>query len=397
MAYAKQNYRWVMLALIWLIYAVLGILMTALAVLVTPIEEDLNMSNSQMGLVLGAFQLFFIGFSIVAGNLLDRWGIRKSLLAGVLIITLSACLRYFANGFGTLFPIVALIGVGGPMVFAGGPKVISQWFDGKERGTATGIYATGMSVGQLTGLSLTNSTLMPWFNNSWRFTFVFYGVVAFVIALLWWFLARDAKQTTATATKMGVIKTMVNIIKIRNVQLVLMIGFLITAVFHGYFQWLPKILQNGGMTPASAGFAASVYVFVGIPATIFFPHFVPRLFRGRALTLASLVFGIALCGLIGTSGLLQYISLIILGIAGAMFLPIILLILMDSSGIPPEYLGSANGVFICIAQIGGFLAPYTMGILADATGDFTVGIFVLAGLNLVAIPIALGLRTLTKE
>jgi CP family cyanate transporter-like MFS transporter len=238
---------------------------------------------------------------------------------------------------------------------------------------------------------------MPLFNDSWRFTFLFYGIVVFVISLLWWFFARDLKQITTTIAKMGVFKTMTHIIKIRNVQLVLIIGFLITAVFWGYFAWLPKILQNGGMSPASAGFAASVYVFAGIPATIFFSHFIPRLFRGRAIALASLVFGIALCGLVGTSGLLQYISLIILGIAGAVFLPVMLLVLMDSSGIPSEYLGSANGVYICIAQIGGFLAPYTMGALLDATGRFTVGIFVLVGLNVVIIPIALSLRTQTSE
>jgi len=293
MSTAKQSYRWVMLALIWLIYVGLGILVATLAVLVTPMVEDLNLSYSQMGLILGAFQLFFIGFSIVAGNLLDRWGIRKSLMAGVLIITLSACLRYFANGFDTLFPIVALLGVGGPMIFAGGPKVISQWFEGKDRGTATGIYATGMSVGQLLGLSLTNSIFMPLFHNSWRFTFLFYGIVVFVIGLLWWVFARDYKQTTTKVAKMGVFKTMTHIIKIRNVQLVLIIGFLITAVFHGYFQWLPKILQDGGMSQATAGFAASVYVFAGIPATVFFSHFVPRLFRGRAIALASLVIALA--------------------------------------------------------------------------------------------------------
>ena len=389
----KQNYRWVMLALIWLVYVSFGMVIGALATLITPIVKDLNMSYSQMGLVLGAYQLFLIGSSIFAGNLLDRWGVRKSILIGVIILTFSACLRYFANGFGTLYPMVALIGVGAPMITSGGPKIISQWFDGKERSIATGIYATGMSVGLLLGLSLTNSVFMPLFNNSWRYTFLFYGIGVFIISILWWSFARDLGRTANMVNKMGLFKTLTHIIKIRNVQLVLIIGLIVTAVFSGYFQWLPKILQNGGMSPEEAGFAASVSTFAAIPATIFFSRLIPRLLRGRAIALAALVYGISLCGLIGTSGLFQYIFLILLGVTGAVFLPVMLLILIDNSGIPSEYLGSANGVFMCFAQIGGFLAPYMMGVLFDLTGVFTVGIFVLAGLNLVIIPIALYLRT----
>ncbi len=385
-----------MLALIWLVYMPFGLVIGALAVLVTPIVKDLNMSFSQWGLVLGAFQLFFIGFSILAGNLLDRWGIRKSLMVGVLILTVSACLRYFSNGFGTLYPIVALVGIGGPMISAGGPKVIAQWFEGKERSIATGIYVTGASVGSLLGVALTNSVVMPIFNNSWRITFLFYGAVTFVISLFWWFLSRELKPIT-TAAKMGVIKTMTHIIKIRNVQLILVIGFLTLAIYHGYSNWLPKILQNGGMSPSSAGFANALSVFAGIPATIFLARFIPRQFRGRAIALSALVYAVALCGLIETSGLLQYLSLIIIGISSALLIPIILLILMDSSGISPEFLGSTNGVFLCIAQIGGFLAPYALGALFDKTGDFIVGVFVLAGLSIVTIPVALSLRTKTAD
>ena len=70
---------------------------------------------------------------------------------------------------------------------------------------------------------------------------------------------------------------------------------------------------------------------------------------------------------------------------------------MDNSGIPSEYLGSTNGVFLCISQIGGFLAPYTLGTLVDATGSFTIGILVLAGLNLIILPIALSLRMQTAN
>ena len=382
-----------MLALLWLLYVSFGLVSSALAPLVTPIVKDLGMSYSQMGLVLGAFQLTFIASSIFAGSILDRWGERKSLFIGVLIISLSGCLRYFANGFGTLFPIVALIGVGGPMISAGGPKVISLWFEGNRRGTALGIYLTGSSTGVLLGWTLTNSLVMPLVDYNWRTTFLIYGILAFIIALLWLLLSRDIRVGLATPARMDIFRTLKQIVRIRNVQLVLIIGFLYLATVHGTMNWLPKILETGGMTPAFAGFAASAFVIAGLPATIFFSHIIPLNLRGRSLALSALGVAITLCGVVVTSGALQFISLILLGVTTSTFFPVLILILMDSSGIPSEYLGSANGVFLCIAQVGGFLAPYVMGALFDFTGGFLAGMLTLAALNLIIIPVTFMLQT----
>jgi cyanate permease len=380
-----------MLALLWLLYASLGLVMGSMAPLVTPIVNDLNISYSQMGLVLGSWQLVFIVASIGAGNLLDRWCERKSLLAGILLIGLSACLRYFSNGFGTLFSIVALIGLGGPMISAGEPKTISLWFEGKSRGMALGIYMTGSSVGVLLGFALTNSVVMPLVDYSWRTTFLIYGILAFATGLLWWFLSRDVKSATPTK-RMGIFKALNQIARIRNVQLVLILGLLSLASFHGVMNWLPRILETGGMSPTLAGFAASAYIIAGMPAVMVFPHVIPLHFRGRSLALFALCVAIALYGVIGTSGVLQFIALVILGGAGFVFVPIPLLVLMDSSRIPSEYLGSANGIFLCIAQFGGFLALLVMGVLFDITEGFLVGMLLLAALNLVIMPVTFRFR-----
>jgi cyanate permease len=368
--------------------------MGSMAPLVTPVVEDLNMSYSQMGLILGSWQLVYIFTSIGAGNLIDRWGVRKSIFTGMLFIGFSASLRYFSNGYWTLLPAVALLGVGGPMISVGGPKAISLWFEGKRRGTALGIFMTGASVGMLLGFALTNSVVMPLTGYSWRLTFLSYGIFAFITAILWWLFAREIKPETV-AVRLSVVKTLSRIVRIRNVQLVLIMGLLSFATIHGMGNWLPKILETGGMSSSLAGFAASANIIAGIPATIFFPHIIPLHFRGRALALSALGIAITLCGVVFTSGVLQLISLVLLGIAGSAFSPILLLILMDSSEIPTDYIGSAGGVYFCIAEIGGFLAPPVMGALFDITDDFLAGILLLAGLNIAIIPITFYLRIKT--
>jgi cyanate permease len=396
MPYTKQSYRWIILALLWILYVSLGLVMGSMAPLVTPIIEDLNMSYSQMGLILGSWQLVYIVMSIVAGNLIDRWGERRSLLAGALVVALSASLRSFSNGFATMLPAVALLGVGGPMMSIGGPKTISLWFEGKRRGTALGIFMTGSMTGILLGFALTNSVIILLTNNSWRITFLSYGILALAAGLLWWFFATEIRPET-TAEKIGVVTALRQIVRIRNVQLILIVGMLNLATIHGLMNWLPKILETGGMSPALAGFAASAYIIVGIPAVIVFPHVIPLHFRGHALALSAMGIAIAVCGVIITSGVLQFIILLILGLVGSAFGPVILLILMDSCGIPSDYLGSATGAYYCVAEIGGFLAPLLMGALYDMTEGFLAGVLLLAALNLIIIPITFRLKIKTSN
>lgn len=391
MIYAKQSYRWVVLTLLWLLYLSFGLVVGSMAPLVTPIVEDLNISYSQIGLILGSWQLVYILASIWAGNIIDRWGEHKSLLLGALIIGLSASLRYFAQGFGTLLPMVALLGIGGPMMSVGGPKTISLWFDSKRRGIALGIFMTGTSIGILLGFSLTNSVVMPITDSSWRVTFLSYGILAFIVGLLWLFLYRDIKSAEISV-RPGVVTVLKQIVKIRNVQFVLLMGLFSFATIHGLMNWLPKILETSGMSPVLAGFAASANILAGIPAVIVLPHVVPSRLRGRLLAIAAFIVALGLGGLIGLSGIYQFLCLIILGIAGSSILPVLLLILMDNSGIPVEYVGSAGGVFYCVAEIGGFLAPLLVGALFDISGSFLAGILLLVALNIVIIPFTFRLK-----
>ena len=112
---------------------------------------------------------------------MDRWGIRRSIFFGALVIGLSAVLRSASTGFLSLLFFIALFGVGGPMISIGCPKTISTWFQGKERGTAIGIYTTGPWIGGMVSLAATNSVVMPLTDYSWRLTFVWYGVMTFLV------------------------------------------------------------------------------------------------------------------------------------------------------------------------------------------------------------------------
>jgi cyanate permease len=329
---------------------------------------------------------------MAAGTVLDRWGVHKSIIAGAVIIGLSAALRCVANDFAIMLIAVALFGVGGPMISIGGPKTISEWFRGKSRGTAIGIYTTGPWIGGLFAVALTNSLVMPLVGNSWRLAFVCYGVFTFGVGILWGILARKCGSRTP-AEGPGIYTVFRSLFGVRNVQVLLMMALLAFAIGHGFSSWLPNILENSGMSASQAGFAASIPLATGIPAILLIPRFVPSRLRGYIIAIFGLLTTANLVLVVSVSGFALYAALAILGFISAPFMSLMLLILMDTQEVDSKYMGAAGGMFFCVAEIGGFTGPLLMGVLMDATGTFLTGAFFLASLCIAISALTLLLKT----
>ncbi len=386
----ERRYRWVMLALVWVAYFTFGLASFSLPPLVSPILEDLNISYSQMGIILGAWPLTYVVVAVIGGAILDRWGIRRSIFAGIAFIGLSEILRYFAGGFGALFLCVALFGLGGPMISIGSPKTISLWFRGKERGTAVGIYMTGTWIGGAAAIATTNSVVMPLTGYSWRLAFICFGALAFVVALLWWFLAWDVKPDKVTESP-SINKVFIGLISLRNVQLILVMGLISFAIGHGFTDWLPKILESGGLSPSLAGYAASLPIWIAIPFILVVPRLVAPHFRARMVALMCLVVTTAILLITMTPGASMVVGLVIYSM-NYCILPLLILILMDIPEVGSKYMGSASGMFFCVAELGGFLGPLMVGAIKDLAGGFLAGAFLLASLSLIMVVIALLLK-----
>jgi len=375
----QQPYRWVMLLLLWLLYFSFGIVIRAPSPLVTPILHDLRMTYGQMGFVLGSWQMIYIVFAICAGVIMDRWGIRRSIFFGALVIALSALLRAGSTGFISLLFFVALFGIGGPMISIGCPKTIAAWFHGKERGTAIGIYSTGPWIGGMISLAATNSVVMPLTGQSWRTAFLCYGVMSLAIALLWWTLAREVTGGKGVE-QFNVMRVLRDLLGVRRVRLILISGLLAFGIMHGYFAWLPKILEDGGMSPVGAGAASALPFLTSIPAVLILPRYTAPHFRDRMIGLLAILAGgsilwVVLLGWPVIPGLLLY------GVSGPCLMPLLVLSLMETPEVASRYLGSATGVFFCVAEIGGFLGPFVVGYLVDISGNFVPGGIFLAALG----------------
>ena len=378
---ATNGYRWVMLAGVWLLYFAFGLAVTSLAPLVDYIRADLSISYTAMGLILGIWQFVYIGSAIPCGVLLDKLGARYALLLGGVIITISLLARAMATDFYSMMIAVMIFGLGGPIISAGAPKVVTGLFTGSSRGLAMGIYMTGPAIGGIISLTLTHSVLLPGMNEDWRNIMYLWAGVSGCFALIWLLVSSLQRQvptlTTGNSPAPGQLQVFRQITKEPAVVIVLFMSVGVFLINHGLNNWLPELLRSGGMTYAEAGYWAAIPTVIGIVGSLLIPRLATPERRFNILI------GLCACAA-GASFLLQFqdtsllfSGLILQGIARSALMTILILTLVELPAIGERYAGVASGFFFSAAEIGGVLGPVTMGLFFDYTGGFSASLYFL--------------------
>jgi MFS transporter, CP family, cyanate transporter len=371
--------RWLVLFGVWVIYAAFGLIATSLAPLVERIELDLDIGHTAMGSIMGAWQLVFIAAAIPCGFLLDRLGMRWALLLGALSIAASAWGRSIADDYlGMLFAIM-IFGIGGPIISAGAPKVIANWFEGSSRGFAMGIYVTGPSIGGICSLSLTHPYFLPLFNNEWRPLFVLWAAVAVAAGIIWWLLAslpsiREQTDRIHDEAPLPHRRVIASLLADPAVRVILCMSIGVFMISHGLMNWLPQLLVGYNMSDELAGYWATIPTIVGIVAALTIPRLATP--KRRFLILAGLCSALLLAtvALQFESRSVLFAGLMLQGTARATIMTVLVLTLVELPGVGDRYAGTAAGLFFAAAEFGGMLGPLAIGMLYDFTGGFTAGL-----------------------
>ena len=387
-----SSYRWIILALVWLVYFAFGLILASIPPLVTVIAADLSLTYLDMGIILGSVILMFIPLSVPVGIGIDRFGQKKMIAIGLLFISSSAILRSFVFSFETLFLVVLLFGVGGPTISVGLAKVVASSFEGKERGIASGIYMTGAVVGSGSALALTNSLILP-LVGTWRNVFSFYGIIGLLIAFAWILLAREStSNSTLSSTGLSLKNVLQPLLSNKYVWMVAIIGSSSFLVFYGFGNWLPTLLEEKGMDPAGAGILASIPTWLGLIGSGIVPGATTSGKRKPIIIALLLIEGISIYFVGITAGSFLLASLVVYGIISGAVMPLMLVVMMDLPSVGAKNTGIASGLFFSIGATMGFIGPSVVGYITDLTGDFLPALILLAIVVETMIVVALFLK-----
>ena len=159
--------------------------------ILTLIVKELKLTHAQAGLLMSLFALPAIFLSIPGGLLSDYYGIRKIGLVSLVLMIVGTLLVAFSDAFLKVSLGRLLSGVGAVTLSIVASQLLSQWFAGREIGTAMGIYNTAMPVGTIICFS-TFGTLGE--NLGWRVPIFITTIVSTIALTVFLLLYRSASD-----------------------------------------------------------------------------------------------------------------------------------------------------------------------------------------------------------
>ncbi|WP_273846776.1 MFS transporter [Rubrobacter calidifluminis] len=238
----------------------------------TFIAGDLHMSKAAMGVILSAFGWTYLLFNLPAGYLCDRLGAKRVYGAAAAIWSLGSMLTGFARTPVTLLFSRLIVGAGEAANFPAATKVVTENFRPERRGTATGVYLSGLRLGYaLTpGIML---GLMVWFGSradpDWHIAFVVTGLASLAWVALWMFSFRERRPATRedVLAKSGGGVRLRLLLQRRNTWAIVFIKFFQDYVYYLYLTWLPGyLIEARHMNLGSVAFYATMPWIAGVLA-----------------------------------------------------------------------------------------------------------------------------------
>ena len=167
-----------------------------LSVLAPSIQEDLALSDAQLGILLGpSFSVVHFAAVLPAAWLADRYARRSVVAAGLFVWSLMTTLGGAASGFWPLFMTRMGVGIGEA---AGSPPSVALLSDTAPAEWRTRALST-ITVGALVGVA-TGMVVGGYLGEhySWRVALVAVGLPGLALALLVRFSLREPPRTTVS-------------------------------------------------------------------------------------------------------------------------------------------------------------------------------------------------------
>ena len=202
-----RRYAWYTVVLLTLAYICSFVDRYILGLLVEPIKADLELTDTQIGLLLGpAFALFYTTMGLPLGWLADRKPRNLIVGFGITIWSLATAACGLAKTFWQLFLARVSVGIGEATLSPCALSMIADSFRPAERGKPVAFYSAALTLGA--GIaSLVGATVLVWTKSvsgidlpllgtvkPWQFAFLVVALPGLLLAVFMFLLREPARQ-----------------------------------------------------------------------------------------------------------------------------------------------------------------------------------------------------------
>lgn len=284
-AYPDPAYAWYVILILFLAYTVAYIDRQIMALLIEPIKRDMEISDTQVSLLIGfAFVIFYTIAGIPIGRLADRKNRRMIIAAGIFCWSLMTAVCGLTRNFWQLFLARIGVGIGEACLSPAAYSLIADYFPKSKRGMAISLYSSGIYVGagmayivggfiiQLT--SQAQEFVIPVIGHmrAWQLTFFLVGIPGLIIVALMATVQEPYRREVlnlgggagGNPAQLSVGETLAFFKSYWRVYSTLLLGFAMEATLsYGYFAWIPSMyIRSFGWNAGEIGYAFGCIVIV---------------------------------------------------------------------------------------------------------------------------------------
>jgi MFS transporter, ACS family, tartrate transporter len=360
-------------------------------------NRDLGISAQQFGLLAGIFFIGYFLFEIPSNLLLHKFGARIWLTRIIVTWGVLAALTGFVQNITQLYILRFLLGLAEAGYFPGIVLYLTYWFRQREQAQAIALFLTGLPFTSILGAPLSGFILdhIHWLGiPSWRWLLTLEAIPAILFGVLTYLLLparpHDAKFLTAaeknwlsdelarenrekqTAHQISAVQALTN----GRVWHIACIGITLNNAMYTLSFWLPQVIKavSTGQTNTMIGLLTTLPYLIGLIAMVLvsrssdraqerkFHAVIPALIAATALVAVN-----ATHSLLPTMALLCVAALGVYSIYGPLY------------ALPSEFLSgfaAASGIALIssVANLGGFIGPYLVGMVGQKTGSLHAGL-----------------------
>jgi len=379
------------------------------------IQDELHLSNSEVGLFGTAFLLVYAIAAIPFGYWGDR-GVRKTVIGvGVTIWSLATLLTGFARNYVQLFLSRAVVGIGEASYYPAGTSLMSDYFPKEQRARVMSIWGAGSTIGIAIGYAGGGYIADK---LGWRAAFFIAGVPGLIFAFLAFQMREPLRGAVERAgpalakTAEASLRKFVDLLKIPTLRATIIAQTLLFFVLASNAFWLPTVLQRRfEMSSTRAGLlAGGVIVVGGLIGTLAGGWLADR----RALKNPSAHLEVGIAGFLAGAVLITIAILSPLNIGPVpVFVPVFLVTVaclylysgpftaVAQNVVSPGLRASAVTLLLFIAHVfGDSHSPFDVGFLSDRFGgNLQLALLITSPtlLVLAAVAAAMGLRSVRRD
>jgi NNP family nitrate/nitrite transporter-like MFS transporter len=375
---------------VWTIFSIIGI----------QIQQDLGLSDTQFGLLVGTPILTGSLSRIFLGIWTDQHGGRLTFVLVMLSAAVSTFLLSTAETYSMM--LVAALGVGlAGGSFAVGIAYVSKFYPPERQGTALGIFGMGNVGAAVT--KFTAPFIMVAYG--WQTVAQVWAGALVVMSVIFWFTTEDEPALKARRAKGEAPRSiLLELEPLKNLQVwrFSLYYFFVFGAFVALALWLPRYLVGVyGLDIQTAGILAASF---SVSASLFRAYGGHLSDRYGARSIMYWTFGVS----VFATFLLSYpdTDYVIHGIRGPIefstsmgLVPFVIVIFVlgffMSLGkaavfkhIPvyyPDHVGAVGGLVGMVGGLGGFVLPIAFGVINDLTGVWTGTFMLLFALAAIAL------------